>query len=171
MFEQNGWNFHGCLNEKLFFNYFDNENKDAYRRGETIRQVGEFNGREGIYRYDFKIGPITDRLGGSYWSDEQYFSSEVAELLGLPQRYSSISMSASARTNHLKLYFEKNGTHVEVTHDIFDVVNGSGFKELEIELEAGDVEEFEGISRIVQSTLGLKSLDKQKYSRVIESMY
>ena len=73
-------------------------------------------------------------------------------------------------TNHLKMFFEKEGSRIEVTQDIFRVREGTDFRELEIELQLGDVAPWRDLSERVRAEIGLQPIRRQKYARVIEGM-
>ena len=168
-----GWHLTNCKYEELFFQYFDTPQLDAYKNGDTIRRVSGFpaaSNAKATYRYDFKIGPIDNRLEKNHWDDQQYTPQELVSVLELPPPYASLMVSASANTNHQKMFFEKDGSRVEVTQDIFNVHDGLFFRELEIELKKGNQVHWRELSDKVRTELGLKAVHSQKYSTIIEGM-
>ncbi len=167
------WTLVGCRYEVLVFQFFDTTNFDAYRNGDTIRCVGGFrpaSSPKAAYRYDFKVGPLDNRIEKKLWDDRVYTPSELVSAVQLPEPYTTIAESALANTNHLKMFFEKEGTRIEVTQDIFSVKEGNNFRELEIELQKGNPEPWRDLSEKVRTEIGLQPVHIQKYARVIESM-
>ncbi|HII71968.1 TPA: hypothetical protein HA265_04405 [Candidatus Woesearchaeota archaeon] len=154
------------------FQYYDTPGLDVYMRGETLRRVGGFDpaGNRGAFRYDFKIGPIDDRYEANHWTDERLDCAAILDRFDLERFYAEIFPSASAKTQHHKMRLEREGTIIEATLDCFKVLDGVGFRELELELEHGDVSGLTVLSGPLQSGLGLERSHRQKYSRVIESM-
>ena len=90
--------------------------------------------------------------------------------MDLEKYYPTIMPSALADTNHWKLYLQKGDTKVEVTLDFYQVHGGQDFKELELELESGSQANWQDLSELVKKELNLKSIETQKYSRIIEGM-
>ena len=84
--------------------------------------------------------------------------------------YAEIFPSAFATTQHHKMKLQRRGTLIEATLDYFNVVDGAGFRELELELEHGDKSDLIVLREPIQNQLGLKRISKQKYNRVIESI-
>lgn len=154
------------------FQYYDTSNLDIYRRGETLRRVGGFdpNKNRGTFRYDFKIGPIDDRYEANHWTNERLDDATILKQFDLERFYTEIFPSASAKTKHHKMKLERRGTIIEATLDYFSVLEGVGFRELELELEHGDVSGLTILSEPLQSEFGLERIHKQKYNRVIESI-
>jgi len=181
----NGWRLSRTNFETLQFQYYDTPELLVYSDGETIRRVSGFPSSsrpKGTHRYDFKLGPIDNRFERNHWSDQLYTPQEMLEKVASGCSYQNIIPSAFANTKHLKMYFERQGTTVESTHDLFDVQDGTPFKELELELKEGnrkDLEvelkegnrkDLEEIAEQVRTGLGLITINTQKYSRVIEGM-
>jgi|TARA_Y100000310_G_C20686775_1_gene819528 inorganic triphosphatase YgiF len=154
------------------FQYYDTLNLDIYRRGETLRRVGGFDPTKskGAFRYDFKIGPIDNRYEANHWTNQQLDDTAILKQFDLERFYAEIFPSASAKTQHHKMKLERRGTIIEATLDYFNVHDGAGFRELELELEQGDVSGLTILSDPLQSEIGLERTHKQKYSRVIESI-
>ncbi|MAF99567.1 MAG: hypothetical protein CMH61_03045 [Nanoarchaeota archaeon] len=154
------------------FQYYDTPNLDIYRRGETLRRVGGFDPNKSrvAFRYDFKIGPIDDRYEANHWTSEQLDDTAILKQFDLERFYARIFPSASANTQHHKMKLERRGTIIEATLDYFNIIGGAGFRELELELEHGDISGLTILSEPLQSELGLERTHKQKYSRVIESI-
>ena len=167
------WNLVGCRYEELVFQYFDTPQLDAYKNGDTVRRVSGFSAntsRHGQHRYDFKIGPVDNRLEKNHWNARLYSTKELGSIVQLPAPYTRLITSAAADTNHLKMFFEKEGSRIEVTQDIFRVREGTDFRELEIELQKGDAAPWRDLSERVRSEINLQPIHVQKYARVIEGM-
>jgi hypothetical protein len=154
------------------FQYYDTHNLDIYRRGETLRRVGgfDFTKDKGAFRYDFKIGPVDDRYEANHWVNEILHPTMILQQFDLERFYAEIFSSAFAKTKHHKMKLERSGTIIEATLDYFNVLDGIEFSELELELELGDASELIILVEPLKSNLGLEKVNKQKYSRVIESM-
>lgn len=174
VFATNGWRLSRTNTEvPLQFQYYDTLELLLYSKGETIRRVSglpESSGPKGTYRYDFKLGPINDRLERNHWSDQEYTPQEILDKVAEGCSYQLLIPSALANTKHLKMYFERRGTTIESTHDLFKVQDGTPFKELELELKTGSVHDLKEISEQVSTVLGLRRITIQKYNRVIEGM-
>src|SRR3989338_5484457 len=169
----NGWRLSRTNFETLQFQYYDTPELLVYSNGEPIRRVSGFPNSsrpKGTHRYDFKLGPIDNRFERNHWSDQLYTPQEMLEKVASGCSYQNIIPSAFANTKHLKMYFERQGTTVESTHDLFDVQDGTPFKELELELKEGNRKDLEEIAEQVRAGLGLITINTQKYSRVIEGM-
>src|SRR3989344_1164976 len=83
---KSNWNLVGCRYEELVFQYFDTPNLGAYRNGDTIRRVSGFpttSSRNGQYRYDFKNGPVDNRLEKNHWNSRPYSTQELSSILEL----------------------------------------------------------------------------------------
>ncbi len=174
IFATNGWRLSRTNSEiPLQFQYYDTPELLVYSNGETIRRVSGFPNSsrpKGTHRYDFKLGPIDNRFERNHWSDQLYTPQEMLDKVASGCSYQNIIPSAFANTKHLKMYFERQGTMVESTHDLFDVQDGTPFKELELELKKGNRKDLEEISEQVRAELGLRAINTQKYNRVIEGM-
>lgn len=153
------------------FLYYDTPSFDLYKKGETIRRVSGFDPKDsrGLFRYDLKKGPIEDRYESNYWSNKELSAEQVINIFRAYE-YSKIILVASANTEHYKAMLHKSGTILEASLDLFDVEEGSSFRELEIEFKEGNCELLRNLSYDVKFEIGLKSSNKQKYARVIESM-
>lgn len=154
------------------FQYYDTGNLDVYRQGNTVRRVGGFGPQhKGLFRYDFKVGPIDDRYEAKHWSDDTLTPEQILNRFSLHRFYSALEVSAYADTQHEKMELDREGTVIEPTIDLFNVKDGGKFRELELELKKGNnTAMLHDISGKVQQALGLRSLTQQKYSRVIQSM-
>lgn len=173
IFAANRWRLSRTNFETLQFQYYDTPELLAYSHGETIRRISGFPNSsqpKGTYRYDFKLGPIDKRFERNHWSDQLYTPQEILEKVANECPYQDIIPSAFANTKHLKIYFERKGTTIESTHDLFKVQEGIFFKELELELKTGNQEDLEEISEQVRGELGLIVINTQKYNRVVEGM-
>tara|TARA_Y100000310_G_C20313877_1_gene637493 strand:+ start:98 stop:703 length:606 start_codon:yes stop_codon:yes gene_type:complete len=155
------------------FQYYDTPNFEVYKKGETIRRVGGFNPEKskGIFRYDFKIGPIENRYEANHWTNKILEPIEILEKFDPKKFYTEIYPSASASTQHHKIKLQREETLIEASIDYFSIKKEVGFKELELELEKGTILELNGLSQVVQKQLELETINKQKYSRVLEYKY
>ena len=144
------------------FQYYDTSNLDIYRRGETLRRIGGFdpNIDKGLFRYDFKIGPIEDRYEANHWTSAELDENEILNQFDLMRFYAEIFPSAFATTQHHKMKLQRRGTLIEATLDYFNVVDGAGFRELELELEHGDKSDLIVLREPIQNQLGLKRISK-----------
>jgi len=169
-----GWNLVTTnVEPALQFQYYDTPDLSVYQKGDTIRRVNGFpesSNPKATHRYDFKVGPIDERYEVKNWADDILTEEQISKVIRPHCDYNKIMPSALANTRHLKLFFEKAETYVEVTHDIFSVVRGSRFKELEIELEEGDLNNLKEATELVRTETGLLLINKQKYDRVIEGI-
>lgn len=154
------------------FQYYDSPSLGVYKKCETLRRIGGFDpdNYKGMFRYDFKVGPIHDRYEDQYWSNEELSPDEILTRFHLHKYYQSIIPIAYVVTKHYKMKLHRNGSNVELTLDVFDVVNGGCFRELELELENGSALELDNLAGKVKENLKLNPLHKQKYDRVVESI-
>lgn len=154
------------------FQYYDTLALNVYHHGETVRRVGGFDPAKdkATFRYDFKVGPPERRYEANHWSPTVLTPGQIVEQFQLQEFYQELFPSASAATTHQKLKIQRGETLIEATFDYFNVHEGAPFRELELELERGEVSDLIQLSAGVQQSLRLQSVRKQKYSRVIESM-
>jgi len=158
--------------ETRHFQYYDTPDLDLYQRGETLRKVSGFNPKKhpALFRYDLKIGQLDNRYEDNKWLNKELSPEQLRDLFHLAAIYANLSPSAAASTSHFKINIQRDNTKVEVSLDYFAVEEGTPFCELELELKAGNQTNLFDFSQRVQEELRLTPLDKQKYSRVIESM-
>ncbi len=154
------------------FQYYDTLDLQIYQKGETIRRVGGFDLEKdkGLFRYDFKIGPINDRYEKNHWANEVLDAQSILKTFGLERFYGEILESAYADTEHQQIVFGKGMVKLEATVDYFKLQNGKEFKEFEVELKDGDVGILHHVGRRVEDIFHLECMSKQKYTRVIELM-
>ncbi len=154
------------------FQYYDTHHLEVYRNGETIRRVGGFDHTtsKGFFRYDFKKGSIDERYETNYWANERLSASEILERLRLRSFYQVIFPSAAAETQHHKMKIRREGTLIEVVLDYFMVLEGARFRELELELEDGQMSDLTVLAEHIRDGQKVTPMTTQKYSRVIESI-
>lgn len=158
------------------YEYYDTSMLHALRLGETIRKISDFvpASEKGLYRYDYKIGELTNRYESNYWTSRELSVEEMKKQLKLPDLYSELEVVAVATTNHTKKILQRNATKIELALDHFMLMSGEGFsergcefKELELECKEGSDVENERLGQEISERLGLVQLHEQKYTRVM----
>ena len=155
---------------------------------------------KGLFRYDLKKGPIEDRYESNYWSNNELSAEQILDILRAYEYSKIILVASANTKHYkamlhkngtileasLDLFdieeFEKPLENSQTPHKIAlniaqkggyskpSIEEGSSFRELEIEFKEGNCELLRNLSYDVKFEIGLKSSNKQKYARVIESM-
>ncbi len=144
----------------------------VFEQGETIRSISHFNPptEKGLYRYDYKKGPLTERYEENYWTNTELSAEEMQEKLKFPKSYLPLEVVVSATTLHRKMVLQRNETKIELALDYFTLSTGAQFKELELECKNGDDRKNVKLGKRISEVVGLMPLEEQKYTRIVKML-
>jgi len=186
--KKENWKIESKSEEKRKVKYYDTPELLAYNRGQTIREVTKYNddGCLKSRRYDFKKGSIKNREEANYYSDNELSIEDILKKMPIgfsedEDSYSGLMHIATANTTHRKIMLSWNTAILEIKIDYFDVVGGTEFMELELELKEikkcskkASIKKLDSLRDSIKDKLGKKygmtSYYTQKYNRVIGKM-
>lgn len=153
------------------FSYYDTPDLDLHKIGGTLRLVEGFDSvrYKCKYRYDFKFGPLNNRVEGNLWNNQLLDVNKIflEERAGIGLRKKVRRVAIATMINY-KGHLRKGRFVAEYTLDHVTVIEAGSFREMEIELKEGRKEDLNKLSEVVQNRFNLERITKQKYSRIIE---